>query len=635
MSWTNRYSVRIFSAFALLVIGVLAANVPAGAQQHGAYVFDGKRIPFTHLTSQNGKPAVGVNDPGLKALLDDVGATITWQPGQRYVLVTSAEPLVVSFAVGDTRYDVGPVTQQASFAPFLKGGEAFVPFEELVRALDLAPKRDGNDVVLQPQLASIDVQTSGDGAKLVARAGIPLDARIVSDGDGKLVIAFDGVGSTLQRSRSVRGNGLRQIDISTEGDVRNPRTIVTLQLAPGTSHGPLSTDDQRDFAIGFNGASAGQAVASNPEPSQADQSSSQSSEQPASPAPQSGTTVTAVDGAVIAAGYQVHVAVSGDASYEWHRLRPPDNRWYVDVHDATLGMPATDQNGGGPVQSVRIRQAANQTVRIALSLGDYDVVDVQPTASGLTITVSNAIAQIASTAKTGSGTIGSSAVANAAPATEPVDGNWKFAPQPGAAKTHYDAQNPRLIVIDPGHGGSDPGTVHGGLHEKTLTLDMAKRLRTILIAHGWQVMMTRDVDKDVYGPYDSAHDELQARDDIANKAGARMFVSIHVNGFMNAGPHGVTTYFSKSIDVPFATDVQRRLAANLGATDDGIVKSKLYVTLHATMPAILVETAFLTNPDDYAKLDSPSWRQKVAQAIADGIGDYAGSAPGDSQNSGQ
>ncbi|MDQ2871664.1 MAG: N-acetylmuramoyl-L-alanine amidase, partial [Candidatus Eremiobacteraeota bacterium] len=513
------------------------------------------------------------------------------------------------------------VAEQAPFAPFVQNGEAYVPLDELLHGLDLAPKRDGGETVLQPQLASIDVRTSGAGAKVIAHAGVPLDARVVMDSDGKLVVAFDGVGSTLERSRRVDANGLRQIDISTQGTVSDPRTLVTLILAPGTKHGPPSTDDQRDFTIGFNGASAGLAQT---QPQAAQTSASSSPNQ---------ATVTAVDGSNTSAGYQVHIAVSGNASYEWHRLRPPDNRWYVDIQNADLGMPAGDRSGGGPVSAIRTHQSADGAVRVALSLSDYDTVDVAPSATGLTITVSNAVADVSDAVKSGSGSIGSDAVANAP--VEPQDNQWKFGRKPEPAAPPYAAQNKRLIVIDPGHGGSDPGTLHGGLAEKNLNLDMSKRLRTLLIARGWQVMMTRDTDKDVYGPYAEARPELQARVDVANNAGARMFVSIHVNGFMNAGPRGVTTYYSKPIDVPLAADVQHRLAADLGTADDGIVKGKLYVTLHSSMPAILVETAFLTNPGDYARLNSPEWRQKVAQAIADGIGDYAGSAPGNAQTSGQ
>jgi N-acetylmuramoyl-L-alanine amidase len=201
------------------------------------------------------------------------------------------------------------------------------------------------------------------------------------------------------------------------------------------------------------------------------------------------------------------------------------------------------------------------------------------------------------------------------------EGAWKF-----GHRSDYVPTNPRLIVIDPGHGGSDPGTQHGGASEAALTLDVAKRLRAILIDRGWEVKMTRETDVDVYAPGDSAHDELQARDDIANKAGARAFVSIHANAFINSGPYGTTCYISKPDDVAFARAIETHLAAD-GTKDDGIVKSHLYVTLHARMPAVLIETAFLSNPSDYALLTSSAWRQKVAEEIADGITQYAREYP--------
>ena len=114
--------------------------------------------------------------------------------------------------------------------------------------------------------------------------------------------------------------------------------------------------------------------------------------------------------------------------------------------------------------------------------------------------------------------------------------------------------------------------------------------------------LTRDTDVDVYAPNDSAHDELQARVDVANKAGARLFVSIHANAFINSGPYGTTCYISKPDDVAFAQIVETHLASD-GTKDDGIIKSHLYVTLHTRMPAVLIETAFLSNPGDYALLD--------------------------------
>ncbi|MBV8246467.1 MAG: N-acetylmuramoyl-L-alanine amidase, partial [Candidatus Eremiobacteraeota bacterium] len=83
----------------------------------------------------------------------------------------------------------------------------------------------------------------------------------------------------------------------------------------------------------------------------------------------------------------------------------------------------------------------------------------------------------------------------------------------------------------------------------------------------------------------------------------------------------------------FAEAVHKRLIdADLGTKDDGIVKAKYYVVNHTTMPAVLVETAFVSNADDYLKLSSPEWLQRVAQALADAIGDYAGPPGSPAQN---
>ena len=110
-------------------------------------------------------------------------------------------------------------------------------------------------------------------------------------------------------------------------------------------------------------------------------------------------------------------------------------------------------------------------------------------------------------------------------------------------------------------------------------------------------------------------------------------MSIHCNAYINSGPNGATVYYSKPGDLALAQIMDRDIAmSSLGVKDDGIVKSHLYVTLHANMPAVLIETAFLSNPSDYAKLDSSAWRQQMAEAIADGIDRYAQANPVASNN---
>lgn len=628
----SRYGVRIGSALALLIACALGMQASAPAAQREAFAFDGRTVAFTQIVSQSGGRAISIDDPGLRTMLDRIGATVTWQQGERYILITTAEPVVISFALGDRRYDVGPVTQSASLAPFMLDGHAYVPLAELLRGLDFAIKTDGGQNVLQPQIASIDVESSGRGARLIAHAGVPLDARVVSDNNGKLVVAFDGVGTGLERTRTLGAGPVRRMDLRTSGPAAHPTTFVTLYLAPGSTHSAPGTDDQRDFTIGFNGGGAVQPVAAAqntpppaPEPASAEAPASPSPEiTPAGPVQVTGVTSQSQDGTAT-----IRIAVGSAASYEWHRLRPPDNRMWLDVHAARLAVPPSDQTAAGPVTAVRVHQQSPDTVRIALSLAAFDTVSVTPDATGVTVVVNDSPAD-ESVARSGSGITGAQAVAAVQPSPSP---GWKFTPQ--ASPSNYVAPNPRLIAIDPGHGGSDSGALRGDAVEKELTLDISRRLKAVLVSRGWQVVMTRESDKDVFAPDDSAHDELQARDDIANNAGARLLISIHVNSFMNAGPHGATAYYFKDSDVALAQAVDKRIAAEVPVKNIGIVKDKLYVVHHANMPATLIETAFVSNPDDRRLLQDPAWRQKMAIAIADGIADYAGAPPSGSSTNGQ
>jgi N-acetylmuramoyl-L-alanine amidase len=611
------------------MLAAVAIALPASADSSLTATYQGHAIRFTHLSSRAGSPAVGVNDPGFATLLSDAGALLTWKPGERFVLITTSVPSVVSFAIGDRRYDAGSISLQASFAPFVVGDEAYLPLREVLRALDLALRDEDGVAVLQPQLTTLDVRQEVSRVTVFAHGGATLHARVAQESSTSITYAFDGVGTTLAGTRQVGTGGIASIAIANAGAVREPITLVTIEFESGTiAEAPQNTDG-RDVLLAFDAPASAS-------PAQSAEEASPTPEPPPNTTPASGVTGAPVSGAAIVTGVTVEpatdgvsvaIAITGSATYEWHRLRQPDNRFWVDIENAQLEGPPIDQSASAPLLSVRVRQVDPTTVRVALSLSGPKSIAFTSSADGLGLAIGTQ--DIADELRSGSGGVGGASVA-VAPApleqSEPGtgstdDSSWKFGPRSG-----YVANNPRLIVIDPGHGGSDVGTMHGGVSEAQLTLDMAKRLRAILIDRGWEVKMTREADVDVYAPNDSAHDELQARDDIANKAGARLFVSIHANAFINSGPYGTTTYISKPDDVAFAHFVETHLAAD-GTKDDGIVKSHLYVTLHARMPAVLIETAFLTNPGDYALLTSAAWRQKVAQEIADGIAQYAKEYP--------
>ncbi len=635
---------------------MLLATAHASAST-ATYRFEGRSLAFTHVSHAAGAAAVGIDDPGLRSLLDRLGAVLTWHPGERYVLITTAQAVVISFSVGDRSYDVGPLSADASFAPYLVGSEVYLPFIDLMHALSLAPTRMGVDRVLQREITSIDVRGSGDQAILVARGAGSLEARVVRDDARHVEYEFAGFGSTLAGTRPVGSGGIRSLSVHVAGSAAKPDTFVTLELAPGARHDAPHSNNG-DFEVAFGGGGSAPPLLANegsaptiaeapvagPPLAASQQIASPvypGGEPSASPLPvpsganaaQGPATVGAVSAQNTSNGAMVTIPVAGNAQFAWHRLRAPDNRFWIDISNANLSGGPVDQTEADPLISMRVRQNDPQTVRVALSLVGAQSIIVTPSATGITIAIGNE--QVADAPRFGSGSVGTLVSSNEPqPLVTPVpadmygengsaqDSSWKF----GGGST-YVPTNPRLIVIDPGHGGSDPGSERNGVTEASLTLDMAKRLQGILVARGWQVKMTRETDVDVYRPNDSAHDELQARDNIANASGGLLLVSIHVNAFINSGPSGTTTYYSKPIDVPLAQTVQNELASTLGTKNDGIIKSKLYVTLHAHMPAILIETAFISNPDDFAKLTSPDWRQKVALAIADGIDQYAQQHP--------
>lgn len=181
----------------------------------------------------------------------------------------------------------------------------------------------------------------------------------------------------------------------------------------------------------------------------------------------------------------------------------------------------------------------------------------------------------------------------------------------------------KVIAIDPGHGGTDCGAVGlNGTQEKTVTLAVAQKVQALLEKAGAKVVMTRQTDRDVYGPNASAVDELRARVVAAGKAD--IFVSIHANSFTDRSVNGTATYYyRKSLyDVMLAQSLQDNLIKAGNLTDRGISSANFYVIKRSTMPAALVELAFISNPNEEALLKNPDFQQRMAQGIYQGIDNF-------------
>jgi len=191
---------------------------------------------------------------------------------------------------------------------------------------------------------------------------------------------------------------------------------------------------------------------------------------------------------------------------------------------------------------------------------------------------------------------------------EPVEPDEAFGPRDVSSQSSRPST---IIVIDAGHGGFDRGGIPGQrVSEKTMTLDVAQRLRAVLIARGYRVVMTRD--GDVFVP-------LPNRIALANSYRDAVFVCIHFNSATRRGANGIETYFYNRDSLPLASAIHYYVAGGAPSPNRGVRRRGYYVLRKARVPAVLVECGFLTNPSDAEYAQLGSYRQQLAEEIARGI----------------
>lgn len=207
------------------------------------------------------------------------------------------------------------------------------------------------------------------------------------------------------------------------------------------------------------------------------------------------------------------------------------------------------------------------------------------------------------------------------------------------------------IFVDPGHGGSFPGAVYGGYREADINLCLARDLASVLRARGHEVMLSRVADQNVarrdiptWQNHESAlryrcdgkidvNDDLQARCDAANRWGADVFVSIHANAADSSAARGAETYWRDSsatdreLSNRLASSIQREYTKATGFADRRVKTNAYYVLRWSNMPAVLIETGFMSNLKDLRMLNDPRLRAAGARGIANGIEQYLATDP--------
>ncbi len=171
-----------------------------------------------------------------------------------------------------------------------------------------------------------------------------------------------------------------------------------------------------------------------------------------------------------------------------------------------------------------------------------------------------------------------------------------------------------LIVIDPGHGGTDTGAVApSGLYEKDVNLAVSLLLGRMLQEAGAAVILTREDDRDV---------SLAERVEIPNRSVADLFVSVHSDSHTDPAKSGFTVYYGSGEGATLARAVHNQMRRQLTIGDLGVRSADFYVLNNTWIPAILVEVAFLSNPTEAQLLANPAFQKRAAAAISRGIEDY-------------
>ena len=207
----------------------------------------------------------------------------------------------------------------------------------------------------------------------------------------------------------------------------------------------------------------------------------------------------------------------------------------------------------------------------------------------------------------------------------------------------YPAKNPagrrlKTIVLDPGHGGRDPGNMEGRRQEKQFTLSFARELSELLAKAGFSVSLTRQGDSFI---------ELPERASIARRRGADLFLSLHFNsadGPGGAAVKGAETYCMTPVrasstnargegagagaypgnrydakNMLLAYQLQKAITEKAGAEDRGVKRARFWVLRDAEMPSALIEAGFMTNPTDAKRIYDPVLRRQLAQAVVEGV----------------
>lgn len=461
------------------------------------------------------------------------------------------------------------------------------------------------------QLLSWRFDNSQNRLVFTTDTGVQPKAQLISN-PTRVVIDLPGINIRRSASQLLRG-GIKEIRL---GQIDDQTTRIVIELAPG-----YTIDPQQ---VKFKGASPTQWSVDFPTPqrvslppllpgrprnapSNDDRSSSilvPPSAGLALPVSTSSqlATIQAVDLAnnntqlLIRADRNLRATSTWDVGEKAYRITIPGARLADQVRGPQL-------DAGSPLSGVRIRQQDASTV----------VILVQPSTGAQIGELNQLTGQLLALQ------LQPSRIVNAPVGSIPVPPPLRTTPiLPPSRIALPRVPNGRVVVmVDPGHGGPDPGAVGiGGLQEKGIVMSISQQVASLLEQQGVQAVLTRK------GDYDF---DLEPRVAMAERMNANLFVSIHANAISLSRPevNGLETYyFSSASSGRLARTIHNSILQGVDVKDRGVRSARFYVLRRTSMPSVLIEVGFVTGREDAAKLSNPTYQSQMAQAIARGILQY-------------
>ncbi|HEY6102543.1 MAG TPA: N-acetylmuramoyl-L-alanine amidase family protein [bacterium] len=541
---------------AALLLWALPSGVATG-QTGVRIIVNGVQIPLA-------APAVVNNGQVLapiQGLFEPMGALAAFYESDRSIVVTNRVRTTVRMKLGDANLLVNGQSRPIPTAPSLVSGQVFVPVQPVFQAFGAWTKWEEAERALyvSSQITGLNTQVAGGALQVRVDATGPVQAEthVLSQPD-RLVVDF------LQAALRVQE---RTMTVNDAGVIRI--RAAQFQIKPYVSR--LVFDLREPVEVRVNASPTTYLVTVEVRPRTASAAAPPSpapSPRDGSPEPPSGGAVKILGIAFQGNGDAARVTIDATGPLEY-RIREfvfPD-RLAIDLENAIFVPVKQDLSVEHP--SVVIVRAAQFTA--------------DPPVTRVVVTLKRKLNYVVSQA-------GGPLV---------IELNTAL-----VGRGH-------VVAIDPGHGGRDPGAIGpSGLREADVVLDISLRVRDLLARDGVRTVILRDSDVTV---------ELTDRPRIAKEAGATIFVSIHANAHGRATVNGSETYFLTPQSLALAQMIQDELGIVLGIPSRGIKTANFLVLRDSGVPSVLVESAFISNGEDEARLRDGAFRQRIAGAIHKGI----------------